>query len=157
MSSQIGSPLFSKKNAFELTFSIVCFLLLLLGFFAYDSFNWYVRARNWPLQQAGLDSSGYCGTKSKTECTFIVEYTYQKQTYHEKITLPKAEYNNRIEALQPGEDSRSILVDIKINPEHPEIIFADPKIRLGVIASICILGVAILGIFLGGARLFNRV
>lgn len=158
MSLPVTSPLsfFSKKNVLGMLASLSFFLFVLAGFFAYDSFNWYVRAKGWPLAQAGLDSSGYCGRRS-TECSFIVEYNYQKQMYHQKVSLPKGEYTSRLDALNPGEDSKSILVDIKINPEHPEEIIADPKIQLGLIGGLCIVGLALVGIFLGGARLFNHV
>lgn len=157
MPIQTSSPLFSRKNALEFIISIACFLLILLGFFTYDAFNWYVRARNWPFQQAGLDSSGYCGRTSRTECTFVVEYTHQGQTYHQKITLPKIEYTDRLNALRPGEDSKSILVDIKINPEHPEFIIADPKIQLSIIGGICILGLSAIALLLVVARSLGRI
>ncbi len=121
-------PLFSQKTLYEGALGIGICLLILLGLSGYDAARWHVTAKRWPVVQAGIDARQSCAEGRRSGiCPYILEYSYQGNTYYQTAELNRLEVNQRLEALQPGERTESVTVPIKINPDDPEEIVVPPQ------------------------------
>ncbi len=147
--------LFSQKTLREAVLGIGACLLILLGFSGYDATQWHIITRRWPTVQAGIDSRQSCSGRRVANCPYSLEYVYKGHTYYQVAELNKFEYNQRLDALQPGERSESITVPVKINPDSPEEIIVPPQ-SLDLLGGTLMIGIAFIVFLTVGIRLKQR-